>query len=792
MNENYIIRESKDVALAALNQEQQYPDKVNIIYYYTDEGNIDFLYAIGVSEGTGPQNYSIIQSKEEELVTAISDQPSDVTTLIHGEIVLVYHDSKWYKSWDLYDETIDEYVRQFEEITTPGIYRNLDDGFRWFFSNGILKREDDFLSGEETSRLVGQNIEYFKRPILEITLYLPINNPTDVTQKGNSWYLSDNVSDIEKPKFSIRVIDYSGTDVTSNYEIGLDDEYTIIYIPEEEKYMVWGSWESDFVLHITATRNHLKTVQEVKVWFPKIAYWGSCVVGNNTITTRTINSKLVYHDLTDLILNYELNNERSILFIPQEFQRFYHIYDKNGLDYIQNYTYINSYEFRDATFQVYYKNEPIIQEDLEQRFLYSDEVYNNVDIFSGDFYTKEEVDSNFAPIAKGVPSGGSVGQVLTKCSSVNDDVEWRDVTVHADEIQSDWNQTSTYSASYIANKPAIKSGTAARSIKEGDISNNVASGDYSHAEGHGTSASGIYSHTEGNNTTASGYVSHAEGESTTSSNNFSHAEGASTVASGNTSHAEGGSTTASGAFSHAEGCFTTASNDYEHAEGHNNVSHTGSTLADKTRHSIGIGSGNANVNALEIMANGDMYVYGVGGYDGTNIASVKTLQQLINYNGNTPLNYFGNFGVSMISGDYTRNNMLEVLSVDIARSQIGLSVPSVDIVCSVDHNVQNLGSSGYIFYKFGYSIGGNTVYGNTRSFYLPVYQDNSEAAEPHILSIKDRLIVQGLTSIQPEDEITVYLFVYFGDINGNPNNSMSMKDQEPNTSTWEIVVYRHN
>ncbi len=80
-------------------------------------------------------------------------------------------------------------------------------------------------------------------------------------------------------------------------------------------------------------------------------------------------------------------------------------------------------------------------------------------------------------------------------------------------------------------------------------------------------ASGQYSYAEGSNTTASGLASHAEGGSTSSSNNYSHAEGVFTIASGGGSHSEGGNTTSSGTYSHAEGIFTTASNTGSHSEG---------------------------------------------------------------------------------------------------------------------------------------------------------------------------------------------------------------------------------
>ena len=160
-----------------------------------------------------------------------------------------------------------------------------------------------------------------------------------------------------------------------------------------------------------------------------------------------------------------------------------------------------------------------------------------------------------------------------------------------------------------------------------------AAGDYSHAEGLNTTAS-TYSHAEGWRTEASGSYSHAEGEQTTASGLYSHAEGNDTQATGQSAHAEGEQTTASGHYSHAEGAYTKTFNNFEHAEGHYNVSNSGKTDDLRTRHSVGIGSSfpDIRMNAHEIMANGDHYIYGLGGYDGTNATAEtsQTLQAVIN------------------------------------------------------------------------------------------------------------------------------------------------------------------
>lgn len=99
-----------------------------------------------------------------------------------------------------------------------------------------------------------------------------------------------------------------------------------------------------------------------------------------------------------------------------------------------------------------------------------------------------------------------------------------------------------------------------------DYDENIASGDYSHAEGSETYAEGTYSHAEGYGSHAFGGGSHAEGVDTYAQGDGSHAEGSSTSAIGDYSHAEGVDSRAEGEGSHAEGDSEAIGN-YSHAEG---------------------------------------------------------------------------------------------------------------------------------------------------------------------------------------------------------------------------------
>lgn len=88
---------------------------------------------------------------------------------------------------------------------------------------------------------------------------------------------------------------------------------------------------------------------------------------------------------------------------------------------------------------------------------------------------------------------------------------------------------------------------------------------------------------------------------------------------------------ASGDGSIAYGCGVTTSNNGEAAFGVSNLSNNGGSESTKTRFSVGVGHLDNYINAFEIMANGDVYIKGLGGYDGTNAgqSGVRTLQQIL-------------------------------------------------------------------------------------------------------------------------------------------------------------------
>ena len=103
---------------------------------------------------------------------------------------------------------------------------------------------------------------------------------------------------------------------------------------------------------------------------------------------------------------------------------------------------------------------------------------------------------------------------------------------------------------FIENKPSLTLGDDHDrfAVKANDIVSNVASGNYSFAEGVSNSVSGTAAHVEGGYNTAEGDYSHAEGYETKTVGRYSHAEGIGTI----TPNVDG---------SHVQGRFNASSND---------------------------------------------------------------------------------------------------------------------------------------------------------------------------------------------------------------------------------------
>jgi hypothetical protein len=176
------------------------------------------------------------------------------------------------------------------------------------------------------------------------------------------------------------------------------------------------------------------------------------------------------------------------------------------------------------------------------------------------------------------------------------------------------------------------------------------------------------------------------------------------VASGQGSHSEGLGTNAVGDYSHTSGVFTNTKNEGEFACGTRNKS-----TEDVTMFSVGIGETN-HLNAFEVTKEGDLFIKGAGGYNGTNPNNSTSVQDLLSSIGeNSEITVDSENNLGIIKDD--QNSYCFPLSLITAPSGLGISANGNDKsksrVLTFSSNDTND--------KFDYRIYSNNEFGNWTS-----------------------------------------------------------------------------
>ena len=105
-SESGVISASLEEALIKLNTTVIQEGKPIIIRYYTDTDSklpnkIDSIFAVGISNGIGPGNYSIISDKGLTVVNNITEVEPDVTEIVYGQ-VFIYKNLSEGKNYKVY------------------------------------------------------------------------------------------------------------------------------------------------------------------------------------------------------------------------------------------------------------------------------------------------------------------------------------------------------------------------------------------------------------------------------------------------------------------------------------------------------------------------------------------------------------------------------------------------------------------------------------------------------------------------------------------------------------------
>lgn len=200
------------------------------------------------------------------------------------------------------------------------------------------------------------------------------------------------------------------------------------------------------------------------------------------------------------------------------------------------------------------------------------------------------------------------------------------------------------------------------------------------------------------------------------------------VASGQGSHSEGLGTNAGGNYSHTSGVFTNTTNEGEFACGTRNKS-----TEDVTMFSVGIGETD-HVNAFEVTKEGDLFIKGAGGYDGTNpnnSTSVQNLLSSIGENSEITVDSENNLGII----EDNQNSYCFPLSLITAPSGLGITANGSDKsksrVLTFSSNDDND--------KFDYRLYSNGNFGNwtnSSNKKLTITASNNQKETEHKVQIR--------------------------------------------------------
>lgn len=205
------------------------------------------------------------------------------------------------------------------------------------------------------------------------------------------------------------------------------------------------------------------------------------------------------------------------------------------------------------------------------------------------------------------------------------------------------------------------------------------------------------------------------------------------VASGQGSHSEGLGTNAVGDYSHTSGVFTNTTNEGEFACGNRNKSTPNVTLF-----SVGIGGQEQDkcdhVNAFEVTKEGDLFIKGAGGYNGTNpnnSTSIQNLLSSIEENSEITVDSENNLGII----EDNQNSYCFPLSLITAPSGLGITANGNDKSKSRVLTFSSNGTND----KFDYRIYSNGNFGNwtnSSTKTLTITASNNQKETEHKVQIR--------------------------------------------------------
>ena len=321
------------------------------------------LLAIGTKDGIGEGCFRIISMGGEVPISGVSfNVPPDVSLMYWGNLYL-YVDSnkKVYYSYKINSREDGELGTRIETeipIDKDIIFDDLSTGYRWFYSGGTLKREDDYYSSTELIHII-EEVQKTNDIIINVT-------PTS----GSNIYTGG-----EFP-ISITVQDLEGNNIPEGYEVYIGD-----YLLQNPKNAtIYPNVNHDTTYVIRVVYEVEGVTMEASTTFIVYAgipiYYGTRKEGwsPENINLEDFEKTLIrscdgHVGISSWNLGENSGNPSRELNIPVVITKnqVRHIYDYSGLDYIDDYE-----ETQRGNLYIYRKKTGFVASNFLQDFWFID------------------------------------------------------------------------------------------------------------------------------------------------------------------------------------------------------------------------------------------------------------------------------------------------------------------------------------------------------------------------------------------------------------------------------------
>lgn len=321
------------------------------------------LIAIGTEDGTGEGCFRIVSMGSEVPISGVSfDIPPDVSLMYWGNLYLfVDSNKKVYYSYKIESGTDGTNGRRVETeipIDKNIIFSDLSSGYRWFYSGGSLKREDDYYSSTELVHLV-EEVQKSNDVIINVT---PINGSDIYT--GGEFPISITVQDLE------------GNNIPEGYEVYIGDyplqnpESTIIYpnANQDTTYIIRVVYEVEGVTMESSTT--FVVYAGIPIYYgTRKETWSPENINLEDFEKTLIRSCDRHVGITSWNLEENEGDPSRELNIPVVITKdqVRHIYDYSGLDYIEDYR-----ETKQGNLYIYQKKTGFVASNFLQDFWFID------------------------------------------------------------------------------------------------------------------------------------------------------------------------------------------------------------------------------------------------------------------------------------------------------------------------------------------------------------------------------------------------------------------------------------